>query len=707
MVSNLVWYAGTCIKRPEHDKPAQLEAAAQQVNGVWKLIENREAIFKHLDRLELRAIEARNLRTSEWVAFTMAPTGPKSKVWQAAQQRRLFWYADFSIDGGNKQTQRRLMTEGVRTTHPSGAWIVRCSNDEVLLLDLKQQDGAAHLAVASSKVLAYSFNPKAVTGMPTADGEFQLYDLDNAAIKASYDWTGDDAFALRVARGAASAGDVAARGFIPWLESFARQGQTLLSIDQSDVAFAYDAIRSGQLAKRLAEDQALLRGFVDAFATDERIGGLIKSHAAQVAEQERQAAQIRADAVVAQEITARRAKKLRELELDFSSIVMVKSAELEADHSQQLEQLAEEMNHQRTAAEERLQDAVEARRSAVENALDELEERREALSQETTQLATANLEAQRQLDSLSTATGAANASLRAIRCELSEVEASLSTERATLTVLQTKCPSPLTPEAATAVSLVRFGKKIEASKLLSPGGKKSMLQFVALMLAGEAPALSGAGVSDFLAVAETMLASGRAVRMEADPTLITFEDLWVRPGAGVSTALGHALRSAAGAAGEPRTNLAIIERAEQSGARFWYPQLLNCAQRGDLPRRLMICTTVQDADCQEALAIFVHAVRLHIDGALAPGAGVVLAMANSRGVTDELDPDDAPADLAMVLPEFIADADALDAVRTGRAMRAFAQAQRIDSKATASTFIELFSTVGETVDNKLWSNRHA
>jgi hypothetical protein len=263
---------------------------------------------------------------------------------------------------------------------------------------------------------------------------------------------------------------------------------------------------------------------------------------------------------------------------------------------------------------------------------------------------------------------------------------------------------------------VGLSKKIEASKLLSAQGKKLMMQFAALVLAGEVPALCGPGVSDFLAAAETMLAAGRAVRMEADPTIITFEDLWIRPGVGLSTALGHALRSAAGAAGQPRTNLAVIERAERSGARFWYPSLLHAAQRGDAPQRLLMCVTVEDPSCEEAAAIFAHAVRLDVDDALAPNAGVAFAMAKAAGIGEELDPGPGRADVALGAKDVLAHADALGASRTARALRVLAQARQMHGNAQASdthasaqatAFIKLFMIGGDAVDNTLRSLRHA
>lgn len=708
MASNLIWYAGRCLKRQEHDKAALLEAAVQQVGGAWQPIENRKVLFKNMDSVEWRSTEARHVRLSEWVAFTLTPTGVKTKPWQAGEHRRLYWYVDLSADGGQEQVHRRLTAEGVKMPHPTGAWIVRCANDEILLLDLKQQDGAAHLASSPSKVLAYRFDPACVTTMRTDGGDIELYDLNNAAVKVTYDWTSDDAFALRIARAAASAGDVQAHDLVSWLEGFAK-GRMLTSVDPSDIVAANDAIRAGKMAKRLADDQELLRKFIDAFTADERIGGVIRSYAAQTAEQERKAARSRAEKAAAQEMAAHRDMKLRQIESELRDIEQTQLAQLEDARAQRLKQLKDELDQRQVADEEALRRGAGARCAAMEAAVLNLENRRAALSEEAAQLTAANEEAHRALAPLLGAASEASKALEALQREADEVQAALLAERVTLTALQMKYPAPRLPAAAATVSPTRLGEKIATSTLLSAEGKGLMMQFAALVLAGEVPVLCGPGVRDFLAVAEMMLSAGRAVRMEADPTMITFEDLWVRPGLGVSTALGHALRSAAGAAGEPRTSLAVIERAERSGARFWYPSLSNCAEQGDLPRRLLLCATVEDASCEEALALFVHAVRLEVSDALAPDAGIVLAMAKTNAAvpTDELDPGAARADASLAAVDLFDHAKTLGAARSARALRVLAQARDIDSRVPAAAFIRLFMTSGGAAANPLRSVSNA
>jgi prefoldin subunit 5 len=83
-------------------------------------------------------------------------------------------------------------------------------------------------------------------------------------------------------------------------------------------------------------------------------------------------------------------------------------------------------------------------------------------------------------------------------------------------------------------------------QLLTSRGKENLRKFVALLLAGEVPLLCGAQVEDFLEIAQVLVSGGRAVRLEADPTIIAFEDLWVRAGTLTATALRVAAMDAAG-----------------------------------------------------------------------------------------------------------------------------------------------------------------
>ncbi len=109
------------------------------------------------------------------------------------------------------------------------------------------------------------------------------------------------------------------------------------------------------------------------------------------------------------------------------------------------------------------------------------------------------------------------------------------------------------------------------------------------------------------------------------------------------------------------------------------------------------------------MALFAHAVRLEINDALAPNAGLILAMAktNTAIPTDELDPGAARADATQAAAELIEYVNTLGAARGARALRVIAQARDINSVVPAAAFIKLFMTSGGSVVNPLRSVSNA
>jgi len=683
MANNVVWYAGRCVKRTEHDKAAHLEAVAQLVDGKWRLIENPDVLFRHMNDVELRAVDARQIKVSDWAAFTIGSKGSRAKSWPATAHRRLHRYMDLSYLGSAEQVHRVLVGDGVQTKHPSGIWIVRCAENEVLQFELRQSGDVAHFAAGNGKVPAYHFDPEAVVRMPGPDGEIELYDLRGTSPVNYYDWAPDDAFALRVVQAAAHAGDPRARDLVSWLELHARKLEGLLSLNPSDFAAANEALRSGKLAKRLAADQALLRTFVNELAAEERVGALIKESAERIAEQERARARAQAEMEAKREMEAARKHRLAALESELERV----AEELRTHADAELQRL-------RAEADEELRRTVGARAEAMEKLANEMDMRCKALGVDAAKLEAVVEERRQKIESLRVEAAEVQASIDALRGEAAVTADKLAAEQSRFEAIRLRCPLPGPKRAAKPLALERVGTELEASKLLSANGKVLMAHFLALVLAGEVPVLCGAEVDDFLLVAEIMFAGGRSVRMEGDPTIITFEDLWIRAGTDLRTALGQALATAAGAEGEPRTTLAVIERAERSGARFWYPTLADRAQRGDLPRRLLICMTIEDHECDEVAEILRHTVRLEVNDALAPSAAIPLAMAASTGTATELDPGVTRADVALGAPAVTTVAAALGSARCARAMRAAAEAKRMSPPARPSTLVHLFRGPG-------------
>lgn len=711
--SNAIWYAGRCVERAEQNKAAHLEAVAQLVSGEWRLIDDPKTLFRHMNDVELRGADTRHMRVSDWAAFTIGGKSARAKSWPATAHRRLFRYVDLAALGSAEQVQRKLV-EGIHTQHPSGTWIARCSDNEVLQVELRQFDGIACLASGNDKVPAYRFDSESVIRMPTLDEEVELYDLKDAVVMTSYDWATDDAFALRVVRAAADAGDARARSLIAWLEFHTKRAEGLLPVKPSDIAAANEALRSGKLAKRLATDQALLQRFLDELVTDERINRLLKEGAKLIAEQERAAARAQAEADAKREIESYRNQRLVVLEAELDKMIQDRRTQAEAEHMRRQKVLSEELERLRTDSEENLRKNFASRIDAMERLASELDARCRTLGIQVKDAKAAVEEERQKASLLRVEVAEAQATLDGIYDMTEKVATELATEQAALAAARTKCPTLGVPRAAKPITLANVGAKIEESPLLSDSGKELMAHFLALMLAGEVPALCGPGVGDFLLVAEIMLGGGCSVRMEGDPTILTFEDLWIRAGTDLRTGFGQALAIASGIEGKPRMTLAVIERAERSGARFWYPTLVDRAQRGVLPRTLLACVTIADLECEEAVEILTHAVRLDVKDVLVADGAFLLAMmvgsvATSPEFATELEPASERADITLGVTEIVADVPRLGAARAVRAMRVIAEAAPLSPPAQLSTLVQLFLDLGgqPAITDQLQGATHA
>ena len=113
-----------------------------------------------------------------------------------------------------------------------------------------------------------------------------------------------------------------------------------------------------------SEDPAELRKFIEAFTADERIGGVIRTYAAQTAEQERKAARNKAEKAAAQEMTALRDLKLLQIESELHDIKQAQLAQLDDARGQRLKELNDELEQRQAADEEALQRGAGARRDA-------------------------------------------------------------------------------------------------------------------------------------------------------------------------------------------------------------------------------------------------------------------------------------------------------------------------------------------------------
>jgi hypothetical protein len=511
-----------------------------------------------------------------------------------------------------------------------------------------------------------------------------LYDLRHDVEPAvTYDWSSDEAYALRVARAIADASNPRAKDTIAWLEEHAKKGQSLQLLNGADLAAANDALRSGKLAKRLAADHALLHGFVNAMLGDPRVSALVKAGVDAIAEEERRATRARVEADVLRELEQVRRRRLAALDTEISALASDRQKETEDRQAERALALDRELEARKEEGQAEISRNLGSRTAALETQADELAGRCDVLRAELHALGVESEGLDARLLSLRTKEQEALVNLDRLLA-LSNVAKPQASGKSGRALIPLPAPVPGTP-----LPLADAKALVTSSPLLSETGKSLMLQFLALVLAGEVPALCGPDAGDFLLIAEFLFANGASARLEGDPTVITFEDLWLRPGSNVHSVLGQALAITGGTdEADPRTMLAVVERAERSGARFWFPALAARARRGELPRRLLTCVTIEDEDSEEAATILARSVRLDIRAALAPQAAIAAVIILGSESGRELDPGERPESLAEGIPAIAPYARRLDVAAAQRAARTAVEAARLG--VAPESLVELF-----------------
>lgn len=660
------WYAGRCVSLHEHSKVVNIEVIARLEGSSWIALENARHLFGGVEEVELRCGHAKAIKIGEWEMFQLSKKG--KKLWIAGEHKKLHHYFDLSRLGGAAQVQRYLASNELRTSNSSGSWILRSHDEEVLQVELRQDHGVAHLVSGSAKIPSFLYDPNCIVRIPFEGGEIELYKFRHNGDPASiYDWSTDEAYAVRIIRAIASASDPRVKATIGWLEEHGKMHGSLELSDAVDLAAASDALRSGKLAKRLANDQKLLASFVDSMLNDSRIADQIKSRTDAIAEDERIKLRNGAEISIRNELEDLRADRVAALAMEIESLRLAAMQEDDRTRAQ----LEHELSERKERGLREIGQALDAKASALQLEANELASRCSAMKAEL-------LEKSKNIE-------ICNSNLESLRKREKEALENIDRVLAITSVAKLEGDAfsqrilvPLPSFDRGAPLLLSDAKEfVESSELLTQTGKEMMLRFLVLLLAGEVPVLCGPDVEDFLSVAECMFANGASTRLDCDPTVINFEDLWIRPGSNIQTPLGAALAvTGSNDEKDARTRIGVIAGAECSGARFWYPPLAARARRGELPRRMLVCVTINDVTSEEAETLLSKSTQLDIRDVLSPEAAIV-AIGSNFEFKRELDPGERPTDLAAAVSVLAPYLRRLSFMAAQRAAQAVIEAKNI------------------------------
>lgn len=642
---------------------------------------------RHL--VETQGVTHAHLAPGDWVQFDVVRNSrPRAPEYKTIHLRRLPRYA--VLPEASVAEYRVLLTkEGWRGEKRPGVWALRTSGDRVLVIELEAgNDGALRTPrKAACDVHWYGYRDELVVQLPAEGGAEYVFVCDLDAPSGSFDWSDEADHIARVIRSLSDANDPVVPEIITWLELHREEGTGRVFAAGVDHQAAEAALRSGELAERLRADRDLLKTYLDAALQDDAVREAVATWAREGLGAE--AARLRAELEL--EIAEARGLSAAELraEIEVARLEALAKVEVEA---------AELAETRRAEAEASRQDA-EAALAARLQALDvEFAERRSTLEQD--------VETHREaLEDIKAESEAATAQLEQVRSDEEAARGRLVTTTAQIDRLLTIADrlDPPANQLATAVAApvggiqhifherplaaaAAKGQLIGRQVLLTDGGKEQMRLLAALLLAGELPVLIGGDAAGLLSVAEALLCPGRSASIEADPTMISIDDLWARPGSGVPTALA----CAAAAAASGGAALVIIRGIERSGARFWFPALAAALRSGALPRGLLVCCVAGDPEHEEVEALPRDLHLIEVEGALADSAylaGPALLTPPGLELT-ALDPGPAPGDLSPANPLLATLGFKPPLHQAMRIARIFVEARALFDKGTARSVVE-------------------
>lgn len=582
------------------------------------------------------------LNPKDWVEFDVARnTRPRAQEYKVVHLKRLPRYAvlpESTIHGYRAQ----LTKNGWRGDIRPGLWAFRLSGDMVLVaeMELVKDKGLRITRTAARDLKCYSYDHDDVVRLGTED----VYLSRTAEPLHSLDWSDEADHIGRVIRSLAGARDSRISEIITWLELHHEEGTGKVSAASGDKAVAMEALRSGTLAARLRDDRELMEVYLAAATENEDVREAVAAYAREGhgAEWERLRAEL--DAEIAKERGNRLDALAADLETDRAAAIAKLNDDLAAEEKSSRADLEAQIEKAGRDVDERIK-AVEATVGVRRVALDEELGNREAA------LAAAKAD----VEASEAVLAGVEIEIEAARNDLADVKSEIDRLLAISARLgQAETPPPAAsarpvgmPRVFPIHPLADLSSKaglIGGNVMLVDEGKHALRAFLVLMLSGEVPLLSGSDAADLLRVAETIICPGRAVTIEADPTLISVDDLWSRPGSGMPTLLA----AAADAAREGGAVLVLIRGIERSGARFWLPALSDALRSGGLPRGLFVCCTVNDPDHEEVAALPPDVPHMEINGVFRDVAFAAAAtlLSPKHIVLETLDPGPMPSDLS-------------------------------------------------------------
>lgn len=599
--------------------------AERTEDGAWSTLADARVLFPRHGQIEVRGILANSLREGDWVAFGSMPNDRHGSQanFRASAPRRLSYFLPTDGQAAVEERRRLIVETGIEAGTP-GDWSVGVGPDTFVRVKLVQGDDGRLRASGTdlASLSLWRLTPDLVIRLDGEQASRILCDHHRAEqLPGSVNWSRDEDY-IRMA--AAALGPERRGPDVAHLLSWAlrQHAETLTgrvsTLAGADAGILAEIERSGVLAERLAGERDLLNLFKTGLRADPAVREYLEQAAAEAAAAALPALESEARAEIERAMAAERAAAHEQVQALIKTLEAEEIASLEARCAAEAAKHDADLAEARRKGMEEVEAAVAGRLAQAHEAVTAADARRASLEGEVEDLA----ERRRLLE----AAVAALAEEERSKLEIVERLIKAGEDASALrkpTVHKPLHPWPADPEGERGVGLRDLAGLADKSGLLTPSGLETLMRIAVLAEAGEVPVLHGPDTGDLVEVAALLMAAGRVARLHADPTLITFDDLWARAGSGAPTPLAAALSKAA----EGRPTIGLVVGADRSAARFWYPQLAEAARRGQLPAGFVPIVAVSDPKCEEAALMSADGPLMAVEGVFADGAAAVAPLA--------------------------------------------------------------------------------
>lgn len=559
-----------------------MKARAQSVDGVMRdLTHTSQTEFPPDGEIELRGARA-FLKQDDWaIAKPVLDGPPRRQRWVSPTAKKLLPFEDLAGLSGPEAARRLLVETGLQDGFV-GEKIYRIGTDEMIMVKMaKSDDGRCRATSADmARLPVYRYDANKVLAIPMPGGSISLIEKNHQSPEVRLaNWMSDAQYVEQIVRAASSGDDEEQKARVALaatLVEHAGKLESLLSgVGAPDPKIAQEISRSKRLGEIVTSSPSLVADFMAALRRDPAIAARI----------EQEIARLTADAVEAKR-TALTAELAASLEAEFAVVRRERAEKLKAElddlENSSLQDIQERIDAEKNTALA----AIEVRKSGLEKAVEELERSRDALH-ETRRMRTEEIEGLN-ADVARLASEAANRKSDIDR--LLRMEQVLQGARDVPVKAEDRPLFPLVDAAQTArpLPIGDIQDWLKESHLLTDPGKRNVAKLAALMLSGIVPVIDGPESDDVVDILSSMLAGGAMTAFDCDPTVITYDDLWRRPGTGAPTALGQALSESRSA---PKVRLCAIRRAELSPSRFWIDTLRRAGRHRAFPKELLLCVT--------------------------------------------------------------------------------------------------------------------